>query len=210
VVLQKIAPNTVELVGAKGSDLTIAFSTARDLETDEVRGPLRKFVGHAVDEVADAEQKAGLANFLEGVLERALADSHGTILICVKDATTSGIPDLQDAVELTPELDFLSAYSEYKVSNSAESLLRLQSLESLLRGLLQSDGILVVTRKGSVCAYRGFYRPSAPAAATSGPAVVGGARRRAFEGIGELVGSVLTAALFRSQDGQTKLKEAAT
>ena len=61
--------------------------------------------------------------------------------------------------------------------------------------------MIVFDTTGKITAYRVFYRPQAAAPALS--KTVGGARRRAFEGVKGLVGVHIVSVLFRSQDGQT-------
>jgi len=101
-------------------------------------------------------------------------------------------------------IDFLSVFSQFKTDNSADSILSLQRCEELLKGFLRCDGIIIVDTIGRILAYRVFFKPQNEAGNQAEEEVVGGARRRAFEGLKSLVNNHLKAILFRSQDGQTE------
>jgi hypothetical protein len=133
------------------------------------------------------------------LLESALVVSHGTILLCTKEVDVSLIPELKDSTLLYPFLDFHLAFNEFKMTGTAGSILMLQRCEDLLHGFLRCDGMIVFDTLGHVTAYRVFFQ----AAQGHQPVaeVVGGARRRAFEGVKALVGHHLVCTLFRSQDG---------
>ena len=134
------------------------------------------------------------------MIEEALTLSHGTILICGHDLDLAAVREMQDAVLVSPLLDFQSAFLEFQTANTAGSILALQRCEELLHGFLRCDGMIAFDTSGRITAYRVFFRP---VAASSETQVTGGARRRAFEGVKSLVGNQLLSALFRSQDGLT-------
>lgn len=198
VLVSRVNSTTVRLTGSKGNSLDVAFSTVR--EPIKGDGDIDKFAGCCVP--ASLSEPGN--RYIRRLLGTLLAESHGTILVCsANDVTT--VPGMSDAVRLTPPIDVLNTFEQFRSVGTADSLLELQRIEGLLRGLFQSDGIVVFNDTGQVTAYRVFYRPSV-AASTSvagGTGVSGGARRRAFEGLRTLVGTELISALFRSQDGHT-------
>ena len=61
---------------------------------------------------------------------------------------------------------------------------------------MNSDGMVAFDHTGQILAYRVFFKGD-----ITDIRVVGGARRRAFEGVKTLLGATITSALFRSQDG---------
>jgi hypothetical protein len=61
--------------------------------------------------------------------------------------------------------------------------------------------MIVFDTMGRITSYRVFYQPQNEEPAIQ--SVVGGARRRAYEGVKTLVGRPLMSVLFRSQDGLT-------
>jgi len=199
VLTRKVSTNTIEIRGSRGNILTMIFSTIRGAAT--AGNPIDSFCGACCADIVDSSTTRSFRAYFSRVLEEALTSSHGTILICGRNLDLSQVPELKDAVPVEPKLDFRAAFMEYDESKSAGSMLNLQRCEELLQGFLRCDGIVVFDAHGCITAYRVFYRHHAGAAPI--PAVDGGARRRAFEGIRMLVGPHLLAALFRSQDGLT-------
>lgn len=198
VLVSRIDATTVRLAGAKGNTLDVAFSTVREVAKSEA--DIGKFADSCLpEETSDAGKR-----YLRNLIDKLLASSHGTILVCAADKITA-VEGMGDAVALSPPIDVLGSFENFRTSNAADSLLELQRVESLLHGLLQSDGIVAFNQAGQVTAYRVFYRPPASEKVTGGAkqSVSGGARRRAFEGVRKLVGTDLLSALFRSQDGHT-------
>ncbi len=199
VLIKKVSPNTIEMRGAKGSSLTLAFSTVR--EAANVGNPIEKFATACCTDVDDGRIIKEFTSYFARVLEDALTLSHGTMLACGHQVDLTAIPEMHDAVPVSPMLDFKSAFAEYQSTGSAGSVLNLQRCEELLQGFIRSDGIVVFDTCGRVTAYRVFFRHGANNRESG--AAVGGTRRRAFEGIKAIVGAGLTAVLFRSQDGLT-------
>lgn len=194
VLLRKISPSTIEIKGAKGSSLTLIFSTVREAVTSG--DPINKFTSACCLHLSD---KDAFKVYLSRLLESALAVSHGTILFCSEGSNLA--VELRDAIPVLPLLDLHAAFSEFQTANTAGSILTLQRCEDLLQGFLRCDGMIGFDTAGRVTAYRVFYRPGheTPPAAE----IVGGARRRAFEGVKSLVGKQIVSVLFRSQDGLT-------
>ena len=193
ILIRKVSLNTIELRGAKGGILTLIFSTTR--ESANTSAPINSFAYSCCKKIYMDNFRAYFGRLLEAVL----ASCHGTILTCGENLDLATMPEMQDAVAVSPALDFQTAFAEYQTANSAGSILTLQRCEELLQGFLRCDGIVMFDTSANVTAYRVFFRPNA--AVMKIPTIVGGARRRAYEGIKELVGSQLVSVLFRSQDG---------
>jgi hypothetical protein len=197
VLLRRISPSTIEIRGAKGSSLTLIFSTVREAAT--TGEPIDKFVRACCRGLPDKDEAFRI--YLTRLMEAALSVSHGTILLCSDNLNMSQMPELQDAVPVSPLLDFYAVFSEFQTASTAGAILTLQRCEELLHGFLRCDGMIVFDTAGRVTAYRVFYRLTETAPPAAG--IVGGARRRAFEGVKSLVGDRLVSVLFRSQDGLT-------
>jgi hypothetical protein len=200
VLVRKISTNTIEMRGAKGSVLTLIFSTLRESANSTM--PIEKFASGCCARVLDEKISKDFKTYFSRLLDAALTSSHGTIMVCAEDLNLTDVPEMYDAVPVSPLLDFQAAFLEFQTANTAGSILSLQRCEELLQGFLRCDGMIVFDTSGRVTAYRVFFKPTE---ATSGTpnVVVGGARRRAFEGVKNLVGSRLVSVLFRSQDGLT-------
>jgi hypothetical protein len=209
VIVEAVDPKTVLFSGSRGTTLRIAFSTTRFSKDDA--NELPQFRDLCCSKCSSSEFKI----FFHSLLERSLNESHGTILVCQSSGPITKVKGMNDAVLLNPPLNLADAFMTYKTHGDANSILELQRSEALLIGMLQSDGIVVFNDQGAVTAYRVFFketrttsekRTEAGGARNKTPAPLGGARRRAFEGLKSLVGSELLGALFRSQDGVTEFK----
>jgi hypothetical protein len=202
--LRKVSVNTIEMRDAKGSNLTLIFSTVREAANSIM--PIDKFAASCCARTLDEAIQKDFRAYFTRLLEAALTSSHGTILVCAENLDLGTVPELQDAVPVSPLLDFQTAFLEFHTAPTAGAILNLQRCEELLQGFLRCDGMIVFDTAGRVTAYRVFFRPTAATGAggkNEVVEVVGGARRRAFEGVKKLVGKQLISVLFRSQDGLT-------
>jgi hypothetical protein len=205
LLLRKTSPTTIEMKGSKGNAVSLVFSTTRE-EASTLGDPTSEFSAVCCSGLTDANDIDELRHFepyFSRLIRTALNQSHGALLACASGPVIETVAELQDGIPLAPKLDFFDAFRAYRQIGSASALLKLRSCESLLGGILQSDGITLFDPLGCVTAYRVFYRANGSQIATSSPAPVGGARRRAFEGTKGLVGTHLLSVLFRSQDGLT-------
>jgi hypothetical protein len=201
LLLRKVSPTTIEVLGSKGNELSLVFSTTREDET-HAASPVGPFALDCCRDIPGGSYTVDFRSYFKLLLEEGLSRCHGTILVCATEPVLSNMGDMKDGIEIVPKLDFFAAFSTFRSDGSAESILRLQSAEELFSGILQCDGIVVFDTTGCLVAYRVFYRPSQPGPVGSA-APAGGARRRAFEGAKTMIGSTLTSVLFRSQDGLT-------
>jgi hypothetical protein len=196
-VVRRIARSTIEVAGARGHSRVLVFSTSRE-DAEQPTDDVLAFAKDCCGAPPAGIPLEGFANYFYRVLQRTLERSHGSILVCDASGGIQGVEGAKDAIMFADPVNFAADFAEYKSTNSAEAMLKLQRSEELLQGLVNSDGIVLFDAGGAVTGYRMFYSPPQPV----GP-VVGGARRRAFEGVRALVGNVILSTLFRSQDGTT-------
>ncbi|MBX3696272.1 MAG: hypothetical protein KF811_00500 [Dokdonella sp.] len=200
IAVRRSAQSTVEVLGSKGSDLALVFSTSRETQSETAKQAVDRFSSKCCTSLRNPANSEPFQKYFSNLLLRAIENSHGSIMACIRSGAIESISEIRELVALSPALDFFKAFVEHRVSLGAETLLKLQSLERLLWGLVQADGIVIFSDSGCVTAYRAFFRPAADSPIET---VVGGARRRAFEGIIRRIGEDFPAALFRSQDGLT-------
>jgi len=200
VLIRKASTNTIDVRGSKGSLLTLIFSTVREQVVSSE--DISHFAERCCRGVGEDKIHEEFLRYFSRLLEASLTSCHGTILACGEEMNIADIEEMQDAVEVAPKIDFYEAFSQFKTGATAESILTLQRCEDLLNGFLKCDGIILFDVSGCISAYRVFFRPS-KVEGEDAPKIVGGARRRAFEGLKGLLGENLDSVLFRSQDGQT-------
>lgn len=202
VLVKKSAPTTLQLLGSRQNSVSILMSTLR--ESDNSDKDIEKFIADVVSGIADPDGK--FTKYLKRLLERELSACHGTILMCAASDEYPGLECISDRISLEEGIDFFGHFGDFLKDNGAEPLLKLQRAEDILRGFLACDGMILFSNTGKIIAYRVFFRA---AKAEDETAVVGGARRRAFAGVGALKTNELKSTLFRSQDGTTEYVEIA-
>ena len=104
------------------------------------------------------------------------------------------------------QINLLDLHRNAKASNSTDGLADLQAAESLLRGMINSDGIVLFGTDGTVLAYHVFVKPKDDEAMKLPD--IGGGRRRTFELMKLRLPSIFKAVFFRSQDGATGCERA--
>jgi hypothetical protein len=109
---------------------------------------------------------------------------------------------LNDGTWIQPAIDLSRKYYEAVNEKSAIALANLQAAESILRGMINSDGVVVFGSSGTILAFRVFMK--ANECERGMLPEKGGGRRRTYELMKVRTGDTLRAALFRSQDGETQ------
>ena len=136
-------------------------------------------------------------NYLSRLLYEALRDSHG----CLVAVTDKNNPPsfLSDAILLEEPINFPDLISKLQKGEVQPSVL--DSKKALVKGMFNSDGIVIFDNKGRLIGYNCFV----PIQKKND--VNGGARKRAFSELSSRIGKGLIAAFIRSQDGGTDYKD---
>jgi hypothetical protein len=111
-----------------------------------------------------------------------------------------------DGIILPRPLDVVALLERYHADPSDGAATAVRATSQLLRGMMATDGITVLRADGCIVGYNIFVRH--PETFAHQPTVVGGARRRTFEVLCAALGSELTAAFIRSQDGDVSCRRA--
>lgn len=158
---------------------------------------LNDLVSAICRKVSEAE-KESLESFLNNVLFEGLRESHGC-LIAVTNMKSPPSIIKEDGVFLEEPIDFLNLISD--VNNDPTLFEYLLSKRDLLKGMLNSDGIILFDNSGRLLGYNCFIKISQKAK------VIGGARRRAYSSLKGNVGKKgIYAAFMQSQDGWTEFE----
>lgn len=202
-IFRNSAENTVEIVNSVGARLEISLTTATPSKR-AMSGQIMEFAQAACLDVP-IEERERASGYLTRVLTDFLRSSHGALLAVAPADRVLDADKLADGVvfpQPVPIIKYmLAAVTEQTAA--ADSLLR--SRESLLRGMIMSDGVTVLGTDGSVRAFRVFVQTAVEEKEKQTAKPDGGARSRAFEVLRGYVGAPLKAALFRSQDGRTEV-----
>lgn len=194
-----IVDNCVEIRSNNGSFHRVFF----DHRKDNAGSPLNfldrltsKIVSNCLPELRDPAM-----SFLKKELFAAMRVSHGCLIAVISGKKPAAFL-MSDGIILQPPIDFSKLVKSLLQSKSSEDAGELTSKSALIKGMLNSDGIVIFDTRARLLGYNCFVRVARD------PTVIGGARRRAFGALQSKVGHGLTAAFMQSQDGATEFREA--
>jgi hypothetical protein len=194
----------VEMFNSRGDSFTASF-TSTSIKTSEFGSDIAKLSQAATSDLED-KSREGFLRYIQRMLGDILQHCHGTLIAVYRSSSESVPPDFSDGVWLAAPLDIAAVHAQAVAAKDAESLATLQSLESLLRGMIDSDGVVVLGTSGNILGYRVFLKPSDDEKKAASHK--GGGRRRTYELMKSRLNSSLRAAFFRSQDGDTECEVA--
>jgi len=202
VVARQVAKSCVEIRGSRGSSTRIYFSAERpgDLQPDTSIMDLAK----TITRDCPTQQKEDTERFCYRTFMKILPELHGTLVAVIPKRRKTLPKRLENAIVIEPPIRISDRVADYKRNKDEESVSQLASLEALLRGMLASDGITVFRSDSTLFGYRAFVPLNERG---TGNIQIGGARRRAYDGLIGMIGNGIAAAFFRSQDGETKFKD---
>ncbi len=133
-------------------------------------------------------------NYLSKIISDALEESHGCIVaVSTKSSPPAFLKD--DGTTFENPIDFLELIKQLKKDEIKESILTNKGV--LLKGMFNSDGIILFDSKGRLLGYNYFVNLPAE------KGLVGGARKRAYSSLKKKIGRGLIAVFMQSQDGWT-------
>jgi hypothetical protein len=152
---------------------------------------------------SDIPESRVFQSYLRRLITAILQDCHGTLLAVI-EPLKSGKPhaSLKDGVWPTPALTLSDLHARARSARTSDALADLIAAETLLRGMVNSDGLVVFGSDGTVLAYHVFLKPSSTERGQISEE--GGGRRRTYELMRQRLKSRFKAVLMRSQDGGTK------
>jgi hypothetical protein len=141
------------------------------------------------------DSREALESFLKKLLFTAMRESHGCV-IAVTNMRRAPAFLAHDGVILEVPIDFYRFVGQLRKGEIDSNVL--SNKGALLKGMLNSDGIILFDEKARLLGYNCFVKVKHEAG------VVGGARRRAFAALVAKLNKGLTAAFMQSQDGWTE------
>jgi hypothetical protein len=181
-------------------DLSVHFDASRADGAPSPTAALDRLVA-AVTRNVPEPLKQGAREFVFRTFFKAIQESHGALIAVVR--ADHPVPALfGDCVPLGDHaIDFAARIQELETGKDIESSAALVSAGQLLRGMISSDGVTVLTDAMKVVAYRAFIKHDKVAAS------LGGARKRTFHFLGACVAAgELVGVYYRSHDGGSDYK----
>lgn len=188
----------VELVNTSKQACTISLTT-ETASTSPLLAHINGYVSTVTSDISE-ERVDDFKAYLSRLLCNLLQHSHGTLIATISTSAASKKAD--KAVWLDPPVELYLLYRNAVDQSTADSLASLQAAEALLKGMINSDGVVVFSASGTIVAFRLFLSPTS--AERSQIPEGGGGRRRTFGLMALRVKNKdLQGAFFRSQDGMT-------
>lgn len=205
LVLRSRGHLIVELQNATRGIFTASLTTSPATESSFARdvATLADAMSASLSEPARERFAPYLRRFLAALFQQC----HGTLCaVHVRPQDNQPPEGFSKSVWLNPPLAWVDAFEEARTQKTADSLALLQSVESLVTGMVGSDGVVVFSTEGQVLGYRAFLSPRDEERKFQ--TADGGGRRRTYELMLARLGDAFAAAFFRSQDGATACKRA--
>lgn len=195
----------VELRNAKNDVFTAALTSATATESHFSTHVAT--LADALSEDLTPEMAESFKPYLRRFLSDTLQRCHGTLCAVLK-APADGIAPQRFAksVWLVERLRWAEIHAVARTHRSAEALSDLQAVETLVVGMIRSDGVVILGSDGTVLGYRAFLHPDDKERQQQ--VAEGGGRYRTFGLMKGRLGADLRAAFFRSQDGTTECERA--
>jgi len=162
--------------------------------------PPLQFLGKLVESITvgtPEKDKEPVSGFLNRMLFQSLRESHGCIIAVTSMAKAPKFLS-NDGVIFENPINFSRLVYNFKKDNIEAS--HLDSKGYLLKGMLNSDGIILFDNKGCLLGYNCFVKVN------NKDNIIGGARKRAFASLKTKIGHGLSAVFMQSQDGWTDFK----
>jgi hypothetical protein len=203
VLFRNCAEHTVEIINSVGERLEISLTTA----TPSISSASGQIVTFSRVVCADLEEVAReqVVGYVSRILTESLRSSHGALLAVAPVGEVQLPEAFSDGVILAQPIPLARAALSAIRDQSGGAVSLLRSYEALLRGMIASDGVTILSTDGSIRAFRVFLHSPANRPTPQPAQTAGGARTRAFELLRGYVGSPLRAALFRSEDGRMEV-----
>jgi len=195
VKIFQVADECVEIKANNGSFHYIFLNHRK-----EDSPPPLQYLDKLVSAIADktkVENREPIVSFLTRLLFEALRQSHG----CIIAVTSMRKPPKSlsaDGVILDEPIDFAQLVTDLKKDRIPSS--HIDSKGHLLRGMLNSDGIILFDNRGRLLGYNCFIKMSQKGN------IIGGARKRAFATLVGKLGKGVCAVFMQSQDGWSEFE----
>ena len=192
---------SVEVQGYK-SNIIVDFSLKQSTEDDNSHTE-----GLCVNITRDTEEAAtsGAKHYINKIISDALRNGHGN-LIGVIDSTEDAIikikQELKGGVYLEKPIDLCELLKSLRLDNSAEADFKLRLYTSLIKSMINNDGITVFDTKSRLIGYHFIIQTTPPTQPSTTNETGTGTRSLAFEQMRE--SNLFAAGFFKSQDGKEK------
>lgn len=193
-----IGQKTVEIRGIKN---ILYVYLNLDSNQDVIDNSIEKLSRLISSGIGDSG-KEKLFLYLEKLIDESLKAGHGNLIGVVEDnkeVIERTARELNDGIYLENPLDIAALVDQEENEKTNESSVRLTAHSSIVRSMLNHDGISLFTTKGRLLGYHLFIKDN-----HDNSGIVGGARSRAYDAMKKMN---LKGCLYKSQDGKIEYHE---
>lgn len=141
------------------------------------------------------DKSAYIKNAMKHIISLFKERVHGTIVLVVNEKYLYPNTYL-NGLEIKTNLNIIECIEESLTVESYEAAERYYAITNLLYEFLNVDGITIVNTTGQIIGYNAFYRSE-----ETPMDVIGGARKRTFEGLKRQTDPNIIGVYYQSQDG---------
>lgn len=198
ICIHPINKTTFIMKCAHGDDVIISFGFNQDINenTKENVGLLIEDITNSVD--SGLATYSYVKNAMEHIFMALRERVHGAIALIV-DSEYRYPNEYLSGLNINPPINIVDCVEETKQIGSYEAAERYYAIINLLYEFLNVDGITLINNKGEIIGYNAFYRSG-----KTPTDVVGGARKRTFEGLINQDDNGIIGVYYQSQDGNNK------
>lgn len=200
ILLRNSKANCVELIGRDGGRLDVRLTSEIDVNEIEESAPAL-FAARICQGLEEDFRDAALRYFTR-VIADACRGSHGALLAVLARRRREIPAAFSDGVLLRHPIDLGGLLVQAHRAKDIVTCAELETKSSLLRGMVRSDGVTLLSPDAKVLGFRIFIKATQKELRQF--ADVGGARTRAFAILKRRCPRELDSALMWSQDGRTE------
>ncbi len=138
----------VELRSTVNKRFTAALTTV-SAQASTIEKHVQTLVEAATSSLADSTH---ISPYLRRLLTEILQHCHGTLLAVVDCASGDEHKSLKDGVWPKPYINLAALHTAAVSANTADALADLHAAEALVKGMINSDGVVVFGTDGEPCA----------------------------------------------------------
>lgn len=196
--IRNIGQKTVELTGLKKS---LVVSLTLDETKTSALFEIQQLC-EGISEKCDEKYRVNIKAFFEKVINDALKTGHGNLIGIIDD---DSIDDFKNKLKgsggiyLPSTIDFEILITEAEINKTNETSISLKAHSSVLKSMLNHDGITILSNKGKIIGYHILIESYLE----DEDIIEGGSRSKAFKSM-ERCGLFIMC-FYKSQDGAIKL-----
>lgn len=195
--IRNIGNKNVEICTAK-QKLQISLTASKD------RSAMNQYITELSESILpkmDKDDLREIRNYLKKVILQALNEGHGNLVAVVDDNRTivdALLKKFHGGIYLAEAIEMAELAMECKNTQTEEASVKLRSFSSLMKSMLNFDGITLFSNTGKILGYHFIVNNNEVANEN----IEGGSRTRAYEALCGM--NEVLACFMKSQDGNIK------